>query len=106
VRTPLLASTVNTAAAARGHINMMRLVGGKPAAVRPTHLPDEVNIYIYICVCMCINVVSDVSGVDEGEMNISGTIENQFTLPRLGRKCGTVRRNAKNAVKRKKTKII
>lgn len=51
---------------------------------------------------MCINVVSDVSGADEGEMNISGTIENQFTLLRLGRKCDAVRRNAKNAVKKKK----
>lgn len=59
-----------------------------------------------MCVCVCVNVVSDVSGADEGEMNISDTIENQFTLPRLGRKCGAVRRHAKNAVKRKKTKII
>jgi len=46
-----------------------------------------------------------VSGADEGEMNISGTIENQFTLPRSGRKCGAVRRNAKNAVERKKRRL-
>jgi len=43
--------------------------------------------------------------VDEGEMNIFGTIENQFALPRLGHKCCTVRRNAKNAVKRKKRRL-
>lgn len=56
-------------------------------AARPKHLPDEVNMYyiLYACGCGCGCVQFGCTQWSEGGMHISGTIENQFTLPRSGR---------------------